>query len=186
MIDGVDCAEVVGAVAGAGGPLAQQPDIRGDSDSGEHDAGLNDPDDEDSAALQVRGLRALDVAERALDVGPAAVGLDPGVRSPGQGLADLGRRSSRMFLDAGAVNSTVVDVDVDPAAATAPIPVAPGSVAGVTGADGAEAAEVPPVVAAATVTVALASPAATAEMVGTSGLTTASTTPDTVEDGVGV
>jgi len=52
-------------------------------------------------------------------------------------------------LDAGAVNATVTDVD--PAAATAPIPGAPGTVAGVTGADGADAAEVPPAFVAAAV-----------------------------------
>jgi len=44
-------------------------------------------------------------------------------------------------------------------------------------------AGVPPVVAAATVTVTLASPAVTVEMVGTSGATTVSTTPETVIDG---
>lgn len=45
-------------------------------------------------------------------------------------------------LDAGAVNATVADVD--PAAATAPMVGAPGTVAGVTGAEAADAAEVPP------------------------------------------
>ena len=135
-------------------------------------------------------------------------------------------------LDAGAVNATVADVDVDPAAATAPMTGAPGTVSGVTDADAPDAPEVPPafvaaavnvyavpfvrpvtshdpdspvtvhvppatagdavtvydagvppVVAAATVTVALASPAVTVEMVGTPGATTASTTPETVIDG---
>ncbi len=48
-------------------------------------------DNEDPASLQVRGIRALDVAEDPLDVGAAAVGIDPGIRSPGQRLADLRR-----------------------------------------------------------------------------------------------
>ncbi len=91
VIDGVDCAQGVAAVAGARGPLAQQADVRRDRDGGEHEAGLDHADDEDPAALQVRGLRALVIAERALDVGAAAVGIDPGVRSPGQRLADLRR-----------------------------------------------------------------------------------------------
>ena len=133
-------------------------------------------------------------------------------------------------LDAGAVNATVADVD--PAAATAPMTGAPGTVSGVTDADAPDAPEVPPVfvaaavnvyavpfvrpvtshdpdspvtvhvppvtagdavtvydagvppvVAAATVTVALASPAVTVAMVGTPGATTASTAPETVIDG---
>jgi hypothetical protein len=45
-------------------------------------------------------------------------------------------------LDAGSVNATVADVD--PAAATAPMVGAPGTVTGVTGADAADTAEVPP------------------------------------------
>ena len=45
-------------------------------------------------------------------------------------------------LDAGNVNATVTDVG--PAAATAPIPGAPGGPRMVNGADGADAAEVPP------------------------------------------
>ena len=52
-------------------------------------------DDEDPAALQVRGLRALNVAEDPLDVGAPAVGLDPGVRAPGQRLADLRHDGTR-------------------------------------------------------------------------------------------
>jgi hypothetical protein len=54
-------------------------------------------------------------------------------------------------LDAGAVNATVADVG--PAAATAPIVGAPGTVTGVTGVDGADAAEVPPVLVAVAVNV---------------------------------
>ncbi len=52
-------------------------------------------DDEDPAALQVRSLRALDVAEDPLDVGAPAVGLDPGVRAPGQRLANLRHDGTR-------------------------------------------------------------------------------------------
>ena len=56
-------------------------------------------------------------------------------------------------LDAGNVNATVADVDVDPAAATAPMVGAPGTVTGVTGAEGADTAEVPPAFVAVTVNV---------------------------------